>query len=136
MNKKGFSLVEFLVVIAIIGIVSSIGVAQFSQYRKKGYDISAAADIRNIVTALHQDFENGGFFDEEDLPTPRLSENVNYRIEITDSDTKEGFIVYTWNEKGTSTWCYEHDGKGRELGRKGLDKKEGLGVRCSDGSEL
>ena len=136
MNKKGFSLVEFLVVIAIIGIVSSIGVAQFSQYRKKGYDISAAADIRNIVLELHKDFENGGFFDEEDLPTPRLSKNVNYKIEITDSESKEGFIVYTWNEKGTSTWCYEHDGPGRELGRKGLNKKEGLGVRCSDGSEL
>ena len=70
------------------------------------------------------------------MPTPRLSQNVNHKIEITDSDKKEGFIAYTWHEQGTSTWCYELDGPGRELGRKGLSKKEGLGVRCSDGSEL
>ena len=136
MQNKGFSLVEFLVVIAIIGIVSTIGMAQFGEYRKRGYDISAAADIRNIVMELYKDFENGDFFDKENLPTPRLSENVNYKIEITDSDSKDGFIVYTWNEKGTSTWCYEKDGSGRELGRKGLSKKKGLGIRCSDGSEL
>lgn len=136
MNEKGFSLVEFLVVIAIIGLVSSIGMAQFSQYRKRGYDISAAADIRNIVMVLHKDFENGGFFDESQLPTPRLSKNVEYEIEITDPDSKAGFIAYTWHNNGTSTWCYEVDGSGRELGRKGLSKKEGLGVRCSDGSEL
>ena len=136
MQNKGFSLVELLVVLAIIGIVSAIGVAQFTQYRKHGYDITAAADIRNIVAELYKDFENGGFYDESELPVPRLSADVNYRIELTEGDKKEDFIVYTWHDKGLNTWCYENNGPGRELGRKGLDKVKGLAKRCHDGSEL
>ena len=136
MQNKGFSLVEFLVVIAIIGLISSIGLAQFGEYRKRGNDIAAVSDVRNIVAELYNDFENGEFFDESELPTPRLSKDVSYRIEITNAESKDGFIAYTWHNKGTSTWCYENNGPGRELGRKGLSKKKGLGVRCSDGSEL
>ncbi len=41
MNNKGFSLVELLVVVAIIGVLASVGVVGFDQYvestKKKFY---------------------------------------------------------------------------------------------------
>ena len=50
-NEQGFTLVELLVTVAIIGILASIAIPQFSSYRERAYDSSALSDLRNIVTA-------------------------------------------------------------------------------------
>jgi prepilin-type N-terminal cleavage/methylation domain-containing protein len=50
-NKKGFTLIELLIVVAIIAILAAIAIPQFSQYRIKGYNSAALADLRNAKTA-------------------------------------------------------------------------------------
>ena len=50
-NKKGFTLIELLIVVAIIAILAAIAIPQFSQYRIKGYNSAALADLRNTKTA-------------------------------------------------------------------------------------
>ncbi len=50
-SSKGFTLIEILVVIAIIGILAAIAIPQFSAYRKKAYNASAITDIRSGATA-------------------------------------------------------------------------------------
>ncbi len=50
-KEKGFTLIELMIVVAIIGILAAIAIPQFAAYRAKAFNASAQADLRNLMTA-------------------------------------------------------------------------------------
>ena len=50
--SAGFTLIEVMVVIAIIGILVAVALPRFADYRRKSYNSSALSDLRNAKTIL------------------------------------------------------------------------------------
>lgn len=60
--KKGFTLIELLVVITIIAILSAVGLATFSNARKRALDSKMIADVKQAQLVMEQNFNDATNF--------------------------------------------------------------------------
>ena len=62
LNNKGFTLIELMIVIAIIGILAAIAIPQFASYRQKAYNAAALSDLKTVKTTLEAYYADNQFY--------------------------------------------------------------------------
>ncbi len=65
-NKKGFTLIELLIVIAIIGVLSSVVLANINSSRSRARDVKRVQDLAQIRTALELYLDANGHYPPSD----------------------------------------------------------------------
>jgi len=100
MNKKGFTLVEIMIVVAIIGLLAAIAIPNFMKARTKAQTNACIANLKQIDGAKQVwALDNG----QSDTDTPSWDALVtNY---IKKQPTCPGGGNYTINNVGTEPTC-------------------------------
>ena len=62
MYKKGFTLIELIVVMAIFAILVALGVSSFKSSQMKGRDSRRKAELKNVVAAMELFYNDKGMY--------------------------------------------------------------------------
>ena len=82
-DSKGFTLIELMIVVAIIGILAAIAIPQFAAYRMRAYNSSAVSDLKNLQTSEAAFFSDWQGYGQTVAAVPNAAIGANSGILLT-----------------------------------------------------
>lgn len=110
-STRGFTLVELLIVVVVLGILTAVAVPQFDDTRVASYDAASRTDLRNLITAAEQHFQEAGGYPDEDGSPGASASNFSFQPSdgvawsIAPVAGGSGFRAAAWHEESEA--CFE-----------------------------
>ena len=118
LNKKGFTLIELIVVIAILGILAAIIIPRFTGFQKKARETQALVVAKQVATAVDSFYaENSAWPTNDDKDKKEIAElsgvdEDNFEFEFEFELLEDGGIsVIVETEDGEKYTAGRIDGK-------------------------
>jgi prepilin-type N-terminal cleavage/methylation domain-containing protein len=126
-NQKGFTLVEIMIVVAIIGILASIAIPSYQDYTLKAHLVDASNGLSSMRSRLEQFYQDNRKYTTTGTFTSPCSQTIpksgdfsitcstitdtTYVVKATGSDTTAAF-VYTIDQTGVQATTSTKSGWG------------------------
>lgn len=103
-DKKGFTLIELMIVIAIIGILAAIAIPNFIAYRDKSYCASVEQDAQNVLAALSCYFSEPDNLQCEELSSLINDPTCGFEVNNVDTDGTTPLATMSQIATGNEAW--------------------------------
>lgn len=103
-SSAGFTLVEILVCLAILGVLLTIIVPNYSYFKKKAYDFEAQSQLRNVALGEESYYlENETYRPCQDQTCASLPgvSNIDKNVKISVTASADSYVVMASSTKGT-----------------------------------